>query len=84
MDYAIFKSTNGKQKRLIHSFKQSECNHQAKRCARAKLSDMWLHVLKNASDRFKNADGHKPDEFSYDFIDGDLKVERIRFYIDPL
>ncbi len=45
MDYAIFKTIDGKFPHAVHSFSQDECNHRAKRAAQTKLNDMWLHLM---------------------------------------
>ena len=45
MDYAIYKTTDGKHPRVIQRFTQEACNHRAKAAAREKLNDMWLRVL---------------------------------------
>ena len=44
MDYAIYKTTDGKHPRVIQRFTQEACNHRAKAAAREKLNDMWLRV----------------------------------------
>lgn len=82
MDYAIYKTTDGKQPRIIHRFTQDACNHKAKAAARKKLNDMWLHVLQRPA-LSRNAKGTK-DEFQYDHISSVNTSERIRFYIDKL
>ncbi|MDY2622970.1 MAG: hypothetical protein SOV62_00525 [Alloprevotella sp.] len=82
MDYAIFKTTDGNQPRVIHRFTQEENNHRAKEAARTKLHEMWLHVLQRPA-LHRNATGTK-DEFQYEHISSVNTFERIRFYIDNL
>lgn len=82
MDYAIYKTTDGKHPRVIHRFTQDACNHKAKAAARAKLHDMWLHVLQRPM-LHRNATGTK-DEFQYEHISSVNTSECIRFYIDKL
>ena len=82
MDYAIYKTTDGKHPRVIHRFTQYACNHKAKAAARAKLHGMWLHVLQRPMLQ-RNATGTK-DEFQYDHISSVNTSECIRFYIDKL
>lgn len=45
MDYAIYKTRDGKNPRIIHRFTQEACNHRAKRAATVKLHEMWVHVI---------------------------------------
>lgn len=80
MDYAIYKTNDGKNARVIHRFTQEACNHHAKRAAIAKLDEMWLRVIHQG---YCNAEG-KPEEFSYDYYASTTKTERIRFYIAKL
>ena len=82
MDYAIYKTNDGKNPRVIHRFTQQACNHRAKRAAVLKLHEMWLRVTKRL-DYFKNADGGNY-EFSYDYPTSTQTSERIRFYIAKL
>lgn len=82
MDYAIYKTNDGKNPRVIHRFTQETCNHRAKRAAVLKLHEMWLRVI-NRLDYFKNADGNNY-EFSYDYPTSTQTSERIRFYIAKL
>lgn len=82
MDYAIYKTNDGKNPRVIHRFTQEACNHRAKRAAVLKLHEMWLRVI-NRLDYFKNADGTNY-EFSYDYPTSTQTSERIRFYIAKL
>lgn len=82
MDYAIYKTTDGKHPHIIHRFTQDACNHKAKDAARKKLHDMWLHVLQRPL-LHRNASGTK-DGFQYDHISSVNTSERIRFYIDKL
>ena len=82
MDYAIYKTHNGKNPRIIHRFTQQDCNHRAKCAARAKLDDMWRRVLQRP-DTYKNATGYV-DDFEYDYITSVNTTERIRFYISPI
>lgn len=80
MDYAIYKTTDGKHPRVIHRFTQEACNHKAKAAAREKLNDMWLRVLQRPM-LHHNPKGTK-DEFQYDHMLGVDIYQRIRFYID--
>lgn len=81
MDYAIYKTINGKNPRVIHRFTQEEYNHRAKKAAKDKLLELWMRVVKHG---FLNADGSKDDEFSYDYLTSANTSERIRFYIAKL
>ena len=78
MDYAIYKTRDGKNPRIIHRFTQEACNHRAKRAATVKLHEMWVHVIKRG---FPNAEGGTSGEFSYDYPTSTNTSERIRFYI---
>lgn len=82
MDYAIYKTSDGKQPRIIHRFTQEACNHQAKRAARKKLDDMRHHALQHYDN--KRSFQGTPDEFEYDYITSINTSERIRFYIAQL
>ena len=82
MNYAIYKTTDGKQPRVIHRFTQEATGHKAKNAARTKLHDMWLHVLQRPM-LHRNATGTK-DEFQYEHISSVNSSECIRFYIDKL
>lgn len=82
MDYAIYKTNDGKNPRVIHRFTQEACNHKAKRAAKEKLNEMWLRIL-NRLDYYKNAVGND-NEFSYDHPTSTITSERIRFYIAKL
>ncbi len=82
MDYAIYKDINGKYKHIVHRFTQEDCNHRAKVAAKAKLNEMWLHLLQHPA-LAKNATSTQ-DSFSYDhYIAADI-TERIHFTIAPL
>lgn len=81
MDYAIYKTTDGKHPRVIHRFTQEACNHRAKYAARKKLNDMWLRALQLPI--CKNASGYM-DAFEYDHMTSVNTKERIRFYIAHL
>lgn len=78
MDYAIYKTSDGKNPRIIHRFTQEACNHRAKRAAICKLHEMWVHVVNRG---FPNAEGGTSGEFSYDYPTSANTSERIRFYI---
>lgn len=80
MDYAIYKTVDGMNPRVIHRFTQDACKRHAKRAAVDKLDNMWLHVLRRG---FCNAEG-KREEFSYDYPVDTTRSERIRFYIAKL
>lgn len=82
MDYAIYKTNDGKNPRVIYRFTQEACNHQAKLAAKAKLNEMWLRVT-DRLDYFQNAEGND-NEFSYDHSTSINTSERIRFYIAKL
>lgn len=81
MDYAIYKTNNGKNPRVIYRFTQEEYNHRAKKAAKDKLLELWMRVVKHG---FLNSDGSKDDEFSYDYLTSANTSERIRFYIAKL
>lgn len=82
MDYAIYKTVNGKQPRIIKRFTQEECNHRAKEAARLKLDDMRRKALQRTVTT-NNFQGTK-DDFEYDYLTRVNTSERIRFYIAPL
>ena len=82
MDYAIYKTNDGKHPRVIHRFTHEAYNHRAKRAAIEKLQEMWLRVLDKPFLN-RNAVGTK-EEFSYDYITSVNTSERIRFYIAKL
>lgn len=81
MDYAIYKTTDGKQKRVIHRFTQADNNHRALVAARAKLDEMGRRVLQ--SHNWSNPEGSK-DRFGYDCMTSAATKERIEFFIDKL
>ncbi len=80
MDYAIYKTTDGKNPRVIHRFTQEACNHQAKKKAKAKLHQMWKRVCERTYSNTKLED----NGFSYDFMTSSTTSEQIRFYIAKL
>ena len=82
MNYAIYKTTDGKHPRIIHRFTQEATGHKAKAAAREKLHDMWLRVLQRPK-LHHNATGTK-DEFQYNYTTSVNTSECIRFYIDKL
>ena len=82
MDYAIYKTNDGRAPRVIHRFTQQQCDRKAKRAARAKLDDMRYRALQNTVTK-KYFQG-TPDDFEYDYITSVNTTERIRFYIAPL
>lgn len=82
MDYAIYKTTGCQEPRVIHRFTQEQCDHHAKRSARAKLDDMRYRILQRTAIH-RNFRGTK-DDFEYDYITSVNTTERIRFYIAPL
>ena len=82
MDYAIYKTTDGKHPRVIHRFTQEACNHQATRAARKKLDDMRYRALQHPM-LHHNPKGTK-DDFQYDYMTSVNTSECIRFYIDKL
>ena len=82
MDYAIYKTTDGKHPRVIHRFTQEACNHRAKAAAREKLNDMWLRVLQRPM-LHHNPKGTK-DDFEYDHMTSAKTKEHVRFYIGEL
>ena len=82
MDYAIYKTTNGKHLRIVHRFFQEKCNHRAKIQARTKLQMMWLRALQQQSNsRFEAA---SKDEFSYVHQTSENTHDHLRFYIGEL
>lgn len=83
MEYAIYKTTNGKQPRIIHRFTQEASGHRAKAAAREKLYDMCLRVLLRPM-LYRNVTAATKDEFQYDHISSVNTSECIRFYIDKL
>ncbi|MCM1079121.1 MAG: hypothetical protein NC344_05775 [Bacteroidales bacterium] len=82
MDYAIYKTHDGKYPNMIYRFTQQKCNHRAKKAAETKLHEMWLRVA-TCTERFRNA-SYNNLEFSYDLMTSATTKERIRFYIDRL
>lgn len=82
MDYAIYKTDNGKHPRVIHRFTQEATGHKAKKAAQEKLNEMWLRIVFKP-ELYRNAQGSK-DEFSYDHLTSTTTSERIKFYIDKL
>lgn len=82
MDYAIYKTNDGKNPRVIHRFTQEACNRKAKRAAKEKLNEMWLRIISRL-DYFHNAVG-SDNEISYDHPTSTNTSERIRFYIAKL
>lgn len=82
MNYAIYKTSNGKHAHIVHRFTQEKCNHRAKAAAREKLHEMWLRVLQHPS-TMPNTSGTE-DEFQYDYKLATGICVRIRFYIDKL
>ena len=87
MDYAIYKTNDGKFPRIIYRFRQCDFNHQAKRAAKAKLHEMWLKVIRMGiypSAEACGIDGYNETEFSYDHPTSTSTKERIRFYIAKL
>lgn len=82
MDYAIYKTIDGKHPHVIHRLTQEDCNHRAKLAAKRKLRDMWLHVIQHTT-LHKSLTGTN-EWFEYDHITSVNTTERIRFYIAPL
>lgn len=82
MDYAIYKTVNGKNPRIVHRFTQADCNHKAKDAARLKLDEMRCKALQRTvtTNNFKGT----KDDFEYDYITSVNTSERIRFYIEPM
>ena len=83
MDYAIYKTTDGKQPRVIHRFTQAACNHRAKAAARKKLTSMGWRIIQRSQVCY-NFQARSKDEFEYDYYCGVGKTEKIRFYIDKI
>ena len=81
MDYAIYKTTDGKHPRIIYRFTQEACNHRAKNAAKNKLDDMWRRLVQLGL--YKNLQATN-EEFSYDYFTSANTTERIRFYIAKL
>lgn len=82
MDYAIFKTIDGRHPHVIHRFTQEACNHRAKLTAKNKLREMWLRVIQH--DSLHRSLTGTTEEFHYDHITSVNTTERIRFYIAPL
>lgn len=80
MDYAIYKTTDGKNPRVIHRFTQEACKHRAKKAAKDKLLEMWMRVCQR---NFPNAKA-EDDGFSYNYLTSVNTSEHIRFYIAKL
>ena len=80
MDYAIYKTNDGKHARIIHRFTQEACNHRAKLAARSKLDEMARHAFQHPA-IYKNFSAATKDEFSYDYMTSVNTTERIRFFI---
>ena len=82
MDYAIYKTTDGKHPHVVHRFTQQATGHRAKAAARKKLKEMFFRVAQRPQViRDLSATN---DEFQYDyFSDGETK-ERIKFYISEI
>lgn len=83
MDYAIYKTNNGKQKRIIHRFTQEEHNHRALVAARRKLLEMWQRVLQQPESMRRNAISEK-DGFQYDHMTSAATSECVKFFIDKM
>ena len=82
MDYAIYKSTDGKKPHVVHRFTQAACNHRALVAARHKMLEMWARVLRRDITISKATEGK--DWFEYDYYTTAVSKVRLRFYIAPL
>ncbi len=82
MNYAIYRTIDGKHPHIIHRFTQAACNHKAKRAATEKLNEMWLRII-DRPDYYQNAIG-SDTEFSYDHPTSTCTSQHIRFYIDKI
>lgn len=82
MNYAIYKTNDGKKPHVIHRFTQEACDHKAKRAAQAKLDEMRFLTLQRPA-LYRNFSGTR-DDFEYDHITSVNTTDRIRFYIAPL
>lgn len=82
MDYAIYKSTDGKKPHVVHRFTQAACNHRALVSARHKMLEMWARVLQRTASCGNPTEGK--DWFEYRYYTSTNTSERIRFYIAPL
>ncbi len=82
MNYAIYKTIDGRHVHIIHRFMQEDCNHRAKTAARKKLDEMWKRVLQRPM-LHHNPKGTN-DDFQYDYMTSVNTSECIRFYIDKL
>ncbi len=83
MDYAIYKTNDGKNPRVIHRFTQEATNHKAKLAARDKLAEMWMRVLQRPL-LCQNPAVSDKDGFEYDHMTSVNTTEHIHFYIAPL
>lgn len=83
MDYAIYKTVDGLNPRVIHKFTQQATNSRAKTVAKHKLLEMWARVASKPT-QYINSVGSVKDEFSYDMMLTTEKTVRIRFYIAKL
>ncbi len=81
MDYCIYKTIDGVNPRVIHTFTQEATGRKAKRTAEDKLQEMWLRVC-TKPDQFHHAKGNKT-EFSYSYPISTSQVVTVRFYIAP-
>jgi hypothetical protein len=82
MDYAIYKTHNGENIHIVHTFTQKRCNHKAKAAARVKLDEMWRRICCSPN-LFKNAKG-TDDDFEYDYMTSANTTDHIRFFIGKL
>ena len=81
MDYCIYKTIDGVNPRVIHTFTQKDTGRKAKRTAEDKLQEMWLRVC-TKPDQFHNAHGNDT-EFSYSYPLTSSKTVIVRFFIAP-
>jgi len=81
MDYSIYKTINGTNPRVIHTFTQEATNSRAKRAAEEKLEKMWMRICTKPT-RFRNAHGNNI-EFSYSYPLTASQEVTVRFYIAP-
>lgn len=81
MDYCIYKTTDGANPRIIHTFTQAATYRKAKRAAKGKLHDMWLRICTKPT-QYHNAHGNDM-EFSYSYPLTSSKTVIVRFFIAP-
>lgn len=81
MDYCIYKTINGENPRVIHTFTQAATKSHAKAAATKKLDDMWKRIVVRPT-QFKNAKGSR-NEITYEYQLTTEQTVKARFYIAP-